>query len=328
MTFTGRLLLMIIALILIAIAVNSFHFYFAPITRSANENIVIRIETGESLDQVAQKLEARGLITSALLFEIMVRFKQQGRALKSGLFEVKSDATPPELIKILTKAPAGEEKLYTFPEGLNQWQMADLMAKYGWSRDTTLQIIKANKWEGRLFPDSYRFGPKESARSVLGRMNKRFTTVWSKLRKIHGTPTKFTPSQLLTLASLVEKEMVVKDEAPIIAKVFLNRLEKNMKLQSDPTYVYTAKRYGKKPTKADRLRKGNPYNTDQIRGLPPGPIANPGRHALQAVLKPSTNPKARTWLFFVAKRDGTGRHHFSSTYAEHKRAVRRYLKKK
>ena len=135
-------------------------------------------------------------------------------------------------------------------------------------------------------------------------------------------------SELLTLASIVEKESVMKDEAPVIAQVFFNRLDKKMKLQSDPTYVYTAERYGKKPTKADRLRKGNLYNTDQIAGLPPGPIANPGRNAMLAVLKPSTDPKAKTWIFFVAKRDGTGRHHFSKTYDEHKKAVRKYLIKR
>ena len=159
-------------------------------------------------------------------------------------------------------------------------------------------------------------------------MHNRFRAVWADLNVKHVNATKLSDIELLTLASMVEKEMVQSSEAPIIARVFLNRLEKGMKLQSDPTYVYSEARYGQKPTRSDRLKKGNPYNTDQIDGLPPGPIANAGRIALLAALQPASSKSSRKLLYFVAKRDGTGEHHFSKSYSEHRKAIKRYLKKK
>ena len=269
-------------------------------------------------------MEERQLISWSVYFVLLARYQNADRKLKAGVFRILL-ITPTGTIEIISKAQPGIERLYTFPEGLNRWQMADRMENFGWSRTDVLNIIDEKNWEGRLFPDSYRLGPKESAFNVLSRMNKRFEDIWGKLRSMHPTKSGLSEGELLTLASIVEKETVEKKEASVIARVFFNRLDKKMKLQSDPTYVYTAQRYGQKPTKADRLCRGNAYNTDQIKGLPPGPIANPGRNAMLAVLKPSKDPKAKDWIFFVAKRDGTGRHHFSKTYNEHKKAVRKYL---
>ena len=162
---------------------------------------------------------------------------------------------------------------------------------------------------------------------LLIRMNDRFNSVWKDLKVKHPHHPSLSDTELVTLASMVEKEMVQSIEAPTIARVFLNRIKLGMKLQSDPTYVYSADRYGKKPTRSDRLRAGNPYNTDQIVGLPPGPIANSGRIALTAALAPDTSKRAQKLVYFVAKRDGSGTHHFSETYSEHRKAIHRFLKK-
>ena len=305
-----------------------FHFLTEPASRLMTSEVEFQVAKGESVKGVAKHLERKGLISSATLFIILTKHRGLGQSIKSGDFMIPTHSTPDEVLKILVAAPPGNERMYTFPEGLNKWQLADRMASYGWSRETTLSLIQDHRWEGRLFPDSYRFSPTDSEKSVLNRMHHRFQQVWSTLVAQKGEKNQLSEVELLTLASLVEKETVLGEEAPIIARVFFNRLEKGMKLQSDPTYMYTAKRYGKKPTKADRLRKGNPYNTDQIKGLPPGPIANPGRVAILAAMNPSVDNRAKEWLFFVAKRDGSGRHYFSKTYDEHKRAIRKYLLKK
>jgi len=323
-----QLLLGCCTLLALSIGVSWIHFYYRTADHNAEKRFTFRVNKGENVSDIASRLEDRKLITWSVYFTVLARFKDADRAIKAGTFELPGSATPPQIIAIISKSRPGVERLYTFPEGLNRWQVADLMSEYGWSRTEVLRIITERTWEGRLFPDSYRLGPKESALDVLTRMNKRFEKIWAKLRSDHPKKSELSEHELLTLASIVEKETVDKDEASVIAQVFFNRLGKKMKLQSDPTYVYTPDRYGQKPTKADRLRKGNVYNTDQIKGLPPGPIANPGRNAMLAVLKPSTDPKAKAWLFFVAKRDGTGRHHFSKTYDEHKKAVRKFLMRK
>ncbi|MGB0645562.1 MAG: endolytic transglycosylase MltG, partial [Bradymonadia bacterium] len=204
--------------------------------------------------------------------------------------------------------------------------IADRLAKNGWNRKLALRLIEEKKLEGKLFPDTYSVTPAMTETEILTLMHERFKSVWKHIKSASSQKPKLSEHELITLASLVEKETVQPKEAPIIARVFLNRLEKDMKLQSDPTYVYTKERYGKKPTKTDRLTKDNPYNTDVIKGLPPGPIANPGRTALLAAMNPSALPKASSWLYFVAKRDGTGEHYFSRTYKEHRKAIKRYLK--
>lgn len=305
-----------------------FRFLTEPASHLTNSEVEFKVSKGETVKSVARRLEKERLISSAILFVILTKHRELGQSIKSGGFMIPTHARPDDILEILVAAPPSKERMYIFPEGLNKWQLADRMASYGWSRETTLSLIQEQRWEGRLFPDSYRFSPTDTEKSILTRMHHRFEQVWSALIAQKSEKNQLTELELLTLASLVEKETVSGEEAPIIARVFINRLERGMKLQSDPTYMYTAKRYGKKPTKADRLRKGNPYNTDQIKGLPPGPIANPGRVAMLAALKPSVDNRAREWLFFVAKRDGSGRHYFSKTYDEHKRAIRKYLRKK
>ena len=304
------------------------HLYFRPIDLDHEKAIPFSVSSGESIRAIAKRLKTKGYIGWADGFVWLSRVNGSDRKLKAGRFIFRSHYIPRDILNCLTNAPPGTDLKLTFPEGLNRWQIADKLAKKGWNRRLLLTLIAREEMEGELFPDTYRLNPEMSESDVLTLMRRRFKQVWQPILDAHPKRPPLNSRQLLILASMVEKETVFAAEAPTIAQVFLNRLDKKMRLQSDPTYVYSAERYGKKPTRADRLQKNNPYNTDVIAGLPPGPIANPGRNAMLAAMVPNRSKHARKWLYFVAKRDGSGQHHFSNSYTEHKRAIHRYLKPK
>jgi UPF0755 protein len=185
--------------------------------------------------------------------------------------------------------------------------------------------------EGFVFPDTYEVAEGTSAKVVLQKAINRFEQVWGELSNTyedrlealehsHG----LTESDIIILASLVEEEMAVKTEAPTIAGVFLNRLAKGMRLETDPTLMYRPDRVGKPPSPNERRDASNPYNTYAHKGLPPGPICSPSRAALEGVLTARTHD----YLFFVARRDGTRGHAFAKTFEEHRANIERYLKKK
>ena len=172
--------------------------------------------------------------------------------------------------------------------------------------------------EGYLFPETYTLIRQETDEaSVLRQMVAQFEREWATIRPAEPGP--MTRHQLVTLASIVEKETGVAEERPLIARVFLNRLQRNMRLQSDPTVIYGIPDFTGNLTRA-HLRQATPYNTYVIPALPPGPICNPGRAALEAVLRPAD----ANALYFVSKNDGT--HVFSTNLADHNRAVRTYQK--
>lgn len=185
--------------------------------------------------------------------------------------------------------------------------------------------------EGFLFPDTYRVEKAGSAREVLTRAATQFKRFWDQLLDEHAaevqrlqTELGLTEADLVVLASLVEEEMADKNEAPRIAGVFLNRIAKKMRLETDPTLMYRPDRVGKKPTPTERKDRTNPYNTYAITGLPPGPICSPGREALRAVL----TAERHDYLFFVARRDGSRGHAFATTLEEHEQNIDRYLRKR
>jgi UPF0755 protein len=189
----------------------------------------------------------------------------------------------------------------------------------------------ASTWlEGFIYPETYRIA-RGDPRQALELAAAQFKKVWAGLLAKHGpTVTRLrevyglSEADLIILASLVEKEMALRDEAPRIAGVFLNRIAKGMRLETDPTLMYRPDRVGRAPTPTERRDATNPYNTYSIKGLPPGPICSPGLHALEGVLAPETHD----FLFFVAKRDGTRSHAFAKTFEEHEANIDRYLRKK
>lgn len=316
----------VFGLVVLSLSIALTHLYFRPIDLDHEQSIPFSVTPGESMKTVAERLRDKGYIGWTQGFIWLSQIDGSDRKLKAGRFVFRSHFTPQDILNCLVNAPPGNDLQLTFPEGLNRWQVADRLSKKGWNRRLILNIIEDKALEGKLFPDTYRLHPEMSESKILELMTNRFDQVWQMIINSNPNRPGLKPDELLILASMVEKETVFAGEASTIARVFLNRLEKKMKLQSDPTYVYTAKRYGRKPTRADRLKKDNPYNTDAIVGLPPGPISNPGRNSMAAVMQPNPSKTAKQWLYFVAKRDGSGQHYFSRNYSEHKRAIQTYLK--
>ena len=266
------------------------------------------------------------------------------RCLQAGLHQLPEQATPAELFATLCTPTHGDRRRVTVPEGRNIFQIADQLDALGVSSrsrflDAVTAPIHLELWdlhaptaEGFLFPDTWYVPPDASAHQLRDMMVERFVQVFRELNE--ANPRGLTTLRerwgvglydAIIIASIVEKEAVVDSERPIIARVILNRLERGMRIQCDPTCVYGPERYQQVPTREACRDPDNRYSTYVIPALPPTPIANPGRRSLAAVLNPADDPDV---LYFAAMRDGTGRHAFAATLDEHNRNVRRYLQRR
>ncbi len=294
------------------------------------------IESGLSRRAIADRLTEQGVLRSRWPF-LFYSYAQPGRTLKAGeyLFD-----QPLSAAAVFGKLERGEVHLYplVIPEGYTRWDIAAEVERLGLaSAENFLRATEnprlvhalapqAKNLEGFLFPDTYHFSRPSDPNAIVRAMVERFEREWDQLQPGAAPPQALTPYELVTLASLVEKETGVADERGLIAAVFYNRLEKKMVLACDPTVIY-AERLEKAgwfdgEINVSDLERRSPYNTYLNAGLPPGPIASPGRAALEAVLKP---PKSN-YLFFVS--NGQGGHHFAATSAEHARNVARYRRKR
>jgi len=303
------------------------YFLVSPAGTDKSEEVFM-VKKGDGLRTVATKLERRGLIKGKNLFMFWVILKGSAGDIKAGEYSLNQSMPPVKIFNILTSGAVRTFPL-TIPEGLTAQQIADILArknlvdKTGFIslvRDNTLTAsyhVDGPSLEGYLFPDTYMIPKDMGARALVDLMVNRFWDVFNDL--IRGQKIPMPVQEIVTLASIVEKETGLAEERPIIASVFLNRLKKRMRLESDPTVIYGLKDFDGNLKRKD-LRVRSPYNTYTNFGLPPGPIANPGREALMAVI----NPAETDYLYFVSKNDRS--HHFSSTLKEHNRAVVKYQK--
>lgn len=287
----------------------------------------LQIESGSSVAQITSKLRASGIIDNDLIFRAGVRAYRAGGELKAGEYLFKPRMSMYEVMETIRSGKGILHKV-SIPEGFTVKQIFDRLAE---NDILDGELPDELPPEGSLLPDTYPFQRGTTRKEVLERMamaqEKYLTRIWNS--RIDDLPIK-TPEEMVILASIVEKETGKADERPRVASVFINRLRKGMKLQSDPTIIYGL--FGSEGKPKDRpiyksdLESDTPYNTYVIRGLPPGPISNPGRAALEAVANPSRTDD----LFFVA--DGTGGHVFAKTLEEHNenvvrwRAIERQLK--
>ncbi len=290
----------------------------------------MELSRGRSLRAFATDLEARRIITSARLFVFYARLKGGDARLKAGPYQLDDGLRPGQ---ILAKMIAGDVylRLFALPQGYSSYQAAEMLEKRGiFTRESFLAAcsdrtllkemgIDAPSAEGYLFPGSYNILPGRSEQDVVREMIKRQKEVLAGSIDGQARAKGLSMRELLVLASMVEKEAVLPQEKPLIAAVFRNRLKIGMRLQSDPTALYGVRAFAGKVSRDDIL-KPTPYNTYLISGLPPGPIGNPGKDAIEAVL----NPAAVPYLYFVARGDGS--HQFSNDLASHNDAVNRYLK--
>jgi UPF0755 protein len=297
---------------------------------SGQQVMVIQLPPGTPLSRIARQLEQGGIISSATGFTLYSQLKGSQSRLQAGAYQVSDGLAPAEILRRMIAGEVYVER-FAVPEGYSIHQVAHLLEGRGIMpgedflaacSDRALLAefgITAATAEGYLLPSTYDLPPGIGPEETVRRMLRAFFRIYDERFASRPAPVRLSRHQLVTLASLVEKEARVPAERPLIASVFLNRLQRRMPLQSDPTAVYGIRAFGGTVTAAD-VRRRTPYNTYLIRGLPPGPIGNPGADALEAVLQaPSTG-----YLYFVARQDGT--HFFSRTLDEHNKAVTRYLK--
>jgi UPF0755 protein len=331
-----RALLAIVVLLACAAAAGAFWFQraLAPVEEDPAEATMLHFEVapGDSLGRIAYSLEAEGLVRDARVTRWFARAENLDSKLKVGEYTLSRGQSTPEILEILAEGRVQTHPV-VIPEGLRATEIADRFAQAGLAdRDELLAIVQSptaassrglegDSLEGYLFPDTYRFARGLPAERVVDAMVGEFLEVYRELEP-RAKQRDLSMRELVTLASIVEKETGAPEERPLIAAVFLNRLKRGMRLETDPTVIYGIEGFDGNLKRIHLEDSSNPYNTYRISGLPPGPIASPGREALEAVLDPADSP----YLFFVSRNDGT--HIFATTYTEHARNVDRFQRRR
>ena len=323
-------IVILVGIFAVAGAAIGGYWYLGPYRGFATETFV-EIGRGMSSKQIARELAGHGVVRSRWAF-LAVRMLHPRATLQAGEYRFGADETPWQVFDKIRRGEVFYED-FTVPEGSNMFDIASLLGgldsvrpkdflQAAASPESILDLDpQAPDLEGYLFPSTYRVTHQTTGRQLCRTMTAEFRKQWIALG---GQRSARSAHEVVTLASLVEKESAVPRERPLIAAVFRNRLRLGMPLQCDPTTVYAAlleSRYRGVIHKSD-LASANPYNTYAHPGLPPGPISNPGTASLAAALHPATTD----YLYFVAKPDGSGSHQFSATLSEHEKAVEDYRK--
>jgi UPF0755 protein len=290
-----------------------------------------RVEPGTSLAAVARGLERDGLIRRAWAFEGLARYRGLATELRSGEYEFSPHLGSGEILERIAEGRVRTHRI-AIPEGLTATEIAQRFEEGGLadsgeflaavqSQELVDELgVEGESLEGYLFPETYQLARGLPAAEIARAMVAQFQTVWAEIAP-GSEALGLSMLETVTLASIIEKETGVPEERAEIAAVLHNRLQRGMRLETDPTVIYGIPQFDGNLRRTDLEDAGNPYNTYQIPGLPPGPIANPGAEALRAAVAPADS----SHLFFVSRGDGT--HHFSSSYAEHSAAVDRFQKR-
>ncbi len=310
------LTLVVLGLIVVAgiVLVGSQRFYSkGPVP----EDSVFVVERGAGLSTIAQRLESLDLISDRWTFQFGAMAQRKQTAIRAGEYNIAANSS---MAEILTEITEGRPISYavTIPEGYTSWQVVERIN----AAPNLVGEIEVIPPEGSLLPDTYSFERGAKRQDIIdqmaGALETQLAEIWE--GRDEGLPIS-TPRELLILASIVEKETGLAAERPKVAGVFVNRLNRGMRLQSDPTIIYgitNGEGTLGRGLRRSEIEASTPYNTYQIDGLPVGPIANPGVESLRAV----ANPDVTDALYFVA--DGTGGHAFANTYAEHQSNVARW----
>jgi UPF0755 protein len=314
-------------ILLLAAALFCAWALVVPLAPAAPQQLLF--PPGSSSNSIAAELRRAGVVRSQLAFELL-HYAQPKKKLKAGEYRFDRPASGLEVFQRIAR---GDVLVHTVvvPEGYNIFDIAAAVQAAGLGKSEDFLSValhdtalirsldpQAKSLEGYLFPDTYLFTRTMTMRDMAAAMVKRFQKEAQTLGLSADT------HRLVTLASIVEKETAAPDERSQVASVYLNRLSKNMALAADPTVAYAAQLSGtyRGAIYQSDLQSDSPYNTYKFAGLPPGPIANPGAASLRAAMQPAQTP----YLFFVAAGDGTGRHHFSTTFEQHERNVIAYRK--
>ena len=317
-------IVIIIPLLAVVLAGGTLAYIFKQSYTGPDKTFTVR--NGETFGKINQRLHDEGLIPNTRLFHYYAKYKNVMTKFRAGDFTIPTGSNMTQVLDTLVYGQPNLKSI-TIPEGKNMYEVARIIAAAGIASekdfldavqhpDLISQLsIQATSLEGYLYPETYRFAPNTPAKAVAKSMIDLFN---ERTKNINFDHPFLNKHQVIILASVVEKETGAKFERPMIAGVFTNRLNKRMRLQSDPTTIYGMwSRYQGNIRKADLL-ESTPYNTYTVPALPQGPISNPSLEAIKAVL----NPADHEFIFFVSKNDGT--HVFTKTYKDHERAVQDY----
>jgi UPF0755 protein len=328
-----RLLWIVFGLVVvIALASAGGYWYVTqPYKGYAGEEVFVNVPAGSSVNAIGRQLVGAGVVRDQAAFRAAMRLRGGAGTLRAGEYRFSEAMTPAEVIDKLARGDVFLRPL-TFPEGLTIAEMATIYERQGFG--TAAEFVAAAKdealikeldasasdLEGYLYPETYALPRRARASDLVAQMVARFKAVLTPALRKEAEARNLTVRQIVTIASLVEKETAKADERPLVSAVYQNRLRIGMGMQCDPTVIYALQRDGKYTGNLTRedLRYDSPYNTYRYAGLPPGPIAAPGLPSIEAAVRPAT----ATFIYFVSKNDGS--HVFATTLDEHNRNVREH----
>lgn len=331
-TAPGFFRVLLVISIVIMVLTGWYRWALAPVSDDALASKIFVIPRGQNTSEIVNRLQATGLVRSALATKIFIKFSDSGKSIQAGSFRLSGALSVAEIVNSLKHGTL--DVWLTFPEGWRSEQIVDKLLAEGLLKDShPSELYKQfHQSEGRLFPDTYLFSKDSTAQQIIERMTSTFETKTSRLLENHQASSR----DVLILASLVEREAKQPQDRPLIAGVLTNRLNIGMALQVDATLQYAKAALAFKtsdasdtsdpppinwwpsPLAADK-NINHPFNTYKFPGLPPDPIANPGLAALEAAL----NPADTDYLYYLTGADGTT--HFARTLEEHQANIRRYL---
>lgn len=336
-----RIILLAAALISAAVAAALAGLVFValkrPLEAGGTRKTEVDIPRGASTAEIAALLEAKGLVRHRLVMLVLARMSGADGRLRAGRYELSPAMTPEQILVELQKGGRPPAITFTIPEGYTVEDVIGLLVRRGIAPENELRRAFGNpalvaRWlppegsperaavrfatEGYLFPDTYRIDPGTTAEKISAMLVRRFERAFPEEFRRRAEELGLSVHQVVTLASIVEREARVPQERPLIAGVYWNRLRRGMRLDADPTVRYALRKYREPLLYAD-LEVDSPFNTYRHTGLPPGPIASPGEASLRAALYPADTP----YLYFVSRGDGT--HVFAKTLQEHNRNVAR-----
>lgn len=302
-----------------------------PFDANAGAAVVVAIPAGASAAQVAGVLEENGVIRSARNLRWWMRLSGTHGSIHTGQYRFEGPATLRQVAEVITEGRVLLASV-TVVEGSMRWQVVEALTAAGfgtyeeaWAATGAARLVaeldpEAVDLEGYLFPDTYYAPHDADATEIVAMMVDRFREVWTAERALKAANLGFTARQLITIASLVEAETGLAEERALVSGVYHNRLEQRMRLQCDPTLLYALYLDGRTDRNIRRADFDNPspYNTYRVRGLPPGPIGNPGAASIDAALQPAETE----FVYFVGRNDGS--HAFARTLREHNANVNRY----
>lgn len=323
-------------IIVVGAAVTYVYIGMQPV-KASEQAVKITIKSGTGTAGIASLLEDQGLIKNSFIFKSYLKLKSEGSRFQAGVYEFKPGVTYSEIITKLNTGDVVKAEMirFTIPEGFTVKQIADKLVEEGYaSKEQFLKLAKDGSGinndllkrlpanykltfllEGYLFPETYELKKGVSEKEIVGRMleetSKRLAQIPNFDQKLKQRG--LSLNELMTVASLVEREVVVDSERKLVAGVIYNRLNKSMKLEIDATVQYVLDKPKERLMNSDLRSVDSPYNTYLYEGLPPGPIAAPSLKSIEAALE----PEASDYLFYVTKKDGSGEHLFAKTYKEH-----------